>query len=378
MSDHFEFPKMSDSTAAWNLPPNSKLLKGGGGAHKARKAPGATLAAASAKEQLAAIAAAKNDAWVVSEKIHGANLCLVVDRATRTVKFSSRRAWLDDAPDTFFGYVALADTLTALALLLGDAVATSHAATRRIAIFGELFGGRYPHAVEGAVIAAQAVQDEIQYHPGLQFVAFDIGIERDVGKLEFVDYRDAAPALHAAGFLWNRPLAILPFNEAANFSVEFQSTIPALLELPPIEDNWAEGVVVKSIVEVEVPLKNGTTRAMLKIKAKRFLETVEDLSRLRSAGASNEASISSYILQHVNANRIAAAVSKHGKPKAGAAGNALRHAIEQEVFDEVLADSVGDGVQAVEFPNMWAALTDAGRARVDAALRAAIVALLPA
>jgi Rnl2 family RNA ligase len=331
----------------------------------------APLACASTAVQLDAIAAARDNDFVVTEKIHGANLLLSVDVETRATQFGARRGWIGD-DDEFFGVHTITAELELHAVRLLDAPALAGA--RRVCIFGELFGGRYPTQTEAAH-RFEAVQEEILYSPALHFCAFDVAVERADGLLAFLDYRIAAPALEAAGFMWSRPLAIVPFNEAIAFNVDFQTTIPRLLGLPAIENstNTAEGVVVKCVVETEVPLKKGTTRAILKLKHPRFVERVHEFAEQKSA--SGEASVSSFLRAHVNANRVNAAISKLGRPKAGSAGNTLRQALQTEILEDLLRDALADedGFGTRQFH----ALTDAARARLRAELSDAIAALLP-
>jgi Rnl2 family RNA ligase len=327
--------------------------------------------------QLDAIAAARDNDFVVTEKIHGANLLLSIDAETRATQFGARRGWIGD-DEEFFGVHTITAELELHAVRLLDAPAL--AGVRRVCIFGELFGGRYATQTEAAHREAahrfEAVQEEILYSPALHFCAFDVAVERDEGPLTFVDYRVAAPALEAAGFMWSRPLAIVPFNEAIAFNLDFQTTIPRLLGLPAIENNTnvAEGVVIKCIVETEVPLKKGTTRAILKLKHPRFVERVHDFAEQKSAGASGEASVSSFLRAHLNANRVNAAISKLGKPKAGSAGNTLRQALQTEILEDLLRDALADedGFGTRQFH----ALTDAARTRLRAELSEAIAALL--
>src|SRR5437016_8038652 len=80
--------------------------------------------------------------WVVTEKLHGANLALLSDGDE--VRAAKRKALLEPG-DEFFGWQAIvarfADPIRALAkaALAADAAAIS------VIVYGELFGGGYPH-----------------------------------------------------------------------------------------------------------------------------------------------------------------------------------------------------------------------------------------
>ena len=80
--------------------------------------------------------------WVALEKLHGAQLVVGV-RGVRegVVRFGKRKAWLaDDEP--FFGWQLLRAELTDSALRVARAVGGEG---RDVYLYGELFGGRYPH-----------------------------------------------------------------------------------------------------------------------------------------------------------------------------------------------------------------------------------------
>jgi len=107
--------------------------------------------------------------------------------------------------------------------------------------------------------------------------------------------------------------------------VNFASTIPARLGMPPLIDyaNWAEGVVVRSAAEVRVPYKRGFVRAIVKKKAKRFSEehaVYESATRWDSArdarGDATEAQQLELLTLEIQAlatpNRVQNAISKLG------------------------------------------------------------------
>jgi Rnl2 family RNA ligase len=313
---------------------------------------------------------AKATDFVVTEKIHGANMALCIDRAG-VVRFGKRREWID-ADDAFFGFRDISANLEECIQRLWTAMLQKHASCARLFVYGELFGGKYAHEAANHIQHEhEPVQAEIQYCADLRFCAFDVAVESDDGKLAFVDYIEAAPALDAAGFMWSRPLAICSFGEALDFPLDFQTTVPALLGLPPIADNWAEGVVIKPVHETTVPLKKGSTRALLKLKPARFAEAVTEHARAQASGGAGEADVRTEMLSFINANRLNAVVSKHGKPQKGAKGDALRATIRAEVVDDALTDALAnDGRQA-----RWSALTDAARARIQSAMADSAAAL---
>ena len=62
------------------------------------------------------------------------------------------------------------------------------------------------------------------------------------------------------------------YDEAVNYPIRFESTIPARLGLPSIKGNVAEGVVIKPIKNILVGTGKGPARAILKLKLDEFKE----------------------------------------------------------------------------------------------------------
>ncbi len=87
--------------------------------------------------------------WVAQEKIHGAQLVIGVEGGQAF--FGKRKAWLaDDEP--FFGWQLLRGALTEAALAIRAALGED------AFLYGELFGGAYPHPDVPPVPGLQAVQ----------------------------------------------------------------------------------------------------------------------------------------------------------------------------------------------------------------------------
>jgi Rnl2 family RNA ligase len=119
--------------------------------------------------------------WVASEKIHGANLCICTDGTEIAV--AKRRAVLD-AGDPFFGYrraiAPLIPAVRALFRRLGDAAWAL--------VYGELFGGHYPHPRVAALDGIVPVQTAIHYCPDVRFCAFDLATVDAAGEATLVSW----------------------------------------------------------------------------------------------------------------------------------------------------------------------------------------------
>jgi Rnl2 family RNA ligase len=208
--------------------------------------------------------------WVVTEKIHGANFCFVVDGST--VRCANRRQFLA-SDDLFFGYERVLARLRARVLAVA-ALVRQRIDTPRVAIYGELFGGAYPHPDVPPDPSVQPVQTGVFYAPGVEFCAFDIAVAPvQSGTRAYLDYELVLDLCHQAGLLVSEPLQIGSYSAAMAYPVGFNSTIPRQLGLPPLDTpNLAEGVVIKPVEPMEVAGARGLIRPVLKKKIPTFVE----------------------------------------------------------------------------------------------------------
>lgn len=257
----------------------------------------------------------KKTDWVVTEKIHGANFCVLSNEATTS--FAKRKEILTDE-ENFFGYHALRDDLMAKVKTLFTQMLEGHPDTRAVAVYGELFGGAYPHPEVPSIKGVQAIQTGIYYCPEVRFWVFDIVNITDTSSY-FVDFTTMTEVCEAVNLPYVPALLKGSFNEAQNYSIEFESTIPALLNLPPLslkQKNLAEGIVIKPAQSLLMDTSKGWIRPVIKKKIKLFSED----SRYQQAqkwsgdtGASQQLGEVLMVVQNlVNQNRLNNVISKIG------------------------------------------------------------------
>ena len=207
--------------------------------------------------------------WAVTEKVHGANFSFICEE--KGIQYAKRKemlSWEDD----FFGFQLMADRLYAEITALSQVILHDFKANRCV-IYGELFGGEYPHLDIEGIKGIQAVQTGIYYSPQIEFYAFDIVIETDGGDRYFLDYQKMINYFDKTNLLYAKPLQICSLTEALNFDIKIQSIIPKWLNLPSLpQDNIIEGIVIKPMQEIEVETPKGKVRPLLKIKNQQFLE----------------------------------------------------------------------------------------------------------
>ena len=300
--------------------------------------------------------------WVVSEKIHGANFCAVVDGAG--IRGAKRKSLLADGED-FFNHRRVLERLRGPLRHLFAAVADAGGAPEKLLVYGELYGGRYPHPEVPEVPGVQAVQTGVWYAPDVEFQAFDVAVVRG-GERRWLGFEEARALLQSAGVPCVTPLFIGPYAEALAFSPVFPTGVPARHGLPPLEDNLAEGIVVKPLAAVSLP---DGGRPVLKIKHPRFAEDARYHQGERwetpVVGASPLVALEWAIVSRLNRPRLESALSKLGPETPG---RVLADEIVADVREEVLESCAEE----------WARLGDEDRALLEAVLEDEAAALVAA
>lgn len=209
--------------------------------------------------------------WVVTEKIHGANFAFVTDGVN--IRYAKRKEMLH-TEDNFFNYRIIANRLNDKIEEVYKAVLNIDKSVRRITIYGELFGGCYPHAEVAVNKEVEAIQTGVHYSPDIEFCAFDIAIESGSSlERSYMDYDIAVRIFEKAGLIYAKPLFKGSFEKASGYPVGFQSYIPQQLGLPPLDfENKAEGIVIKPVKSFFLKTSKGIVRPVIKKKIAEFGE----------------------------------------------------------------------------------------------------------
>ncbi|CAK0876991.1 unnamed protein product [Prorocentrum cordatum] len=275
-----------------------------------------------------AVPVSKSASWCVTEKVHGANFSVHVDRAGR-LRCAKRTGFLAEHED-FFGHFAVLRRRRAGLVALAEELMAADAAVESavLVIFGELFGGRYPHATVAPDDSARPVQTGIWYCPHVEFILFDAAV---VGGGEgglFESYSRVAGLAEKHGLLYAKPLLVGPRGLCANYGPRFATTLPAAFGLPVIEANTAEGIVVKPW-DVQTPI---CERPIFKLKVKEFSEGDG------CPPPAGDPAMRDFILSFVNDNRVAAAASKVGSPSDRDLWNEIVELVIADIVDEIGED----------------------------------------
>lgn len=81
----------------------------------------------------------KKTKWVVMEKVHGANFCIIID-GNKTIKCAKRREILPENED-FFGHKRILPELRPKIEKLQELILQNFPDTQHVFVFGEIFGG---------------------------------------------------------------------------------------------------------------------------------------------------------------------------------------------------------------------------------------------
>jgi Rnl2 family RNA ligase len=263
------------------------------------------------------VSVSANTQWVATEKIHGANFVIGIDNGS--VLFGKRKSWLQDN-DPFFGWQVIRNTLEVSA----KEVFSKFNDISKLYIYGELFGGEYPHPQVKNRQILTPVQTGVWYSPDLQYAVFDILVIRN-GVPTFLKFSKVEEVISTTQLITVPVLAYGKFDALKELPVRYKSKVYKILGLPGIENNYAEGFVLKPDIELQAE-----KRPVVKYKIPEFSENRFDESQAfnpLSMPDINE--IVDIVTMMVNVARIEGARSKVGEN--------IDNIIEESVLD-ILVD----------------------------------------
>ncbi|MDO3425911.1 RNA ligase family protein [Chryseobacterium sp. APV1] len=275
--------------------------------------------------------------WVVTEKVHGANFSLVYENGS--LKFAKRKEYLNWSDD-FFGFQLVVSKLENNILRLFEKLSSDIAAEKYI-IYGELFGGKYPHPEVEPVKDVHAIQTGVYYTPDIEFCAFDIAIETDGSDSKYyLNYESSVAYFNEFELFHAKPLLIGKFNEATNFNIRINSSVPKEFNLPELQNNLIEGVVIKPFDQKDHAV---FSRPIIKLKNPEFDEEekfheAEKWSFIPNVSSKTEelSFIVDELRNYVTQNRLKSAVSKIGTLDLN------NHSRVSEIKKEFLEDVITD------------------------------------
>jgi len=247
--------------------------------------------------------------WRVSEKVHGANASIWYDG--QEMKMAKRTSFLGQFDD-FYNWETVLDAERPKVENLWNGYCVQRN-IKVLVLYGEIFGGNYPHPDVPKNVHASQVQKGIFYSPNNLFYCFDIKVQNTDEHWNYLDEMCKGELCMKHNILWDNPLAEGTFEECLKYPNAFDSIIPQMLELPEIKPNICEGVVIKPVYP---QFFNSGDRVILKNKNDKFSEVAHGKKEPREkvpVTLSDEGSqLLSVISNHITENRLRNVVSKVG------------------------------------------------------------------
>lgn len=238
--------------------------------------------------------------FVVTEKIHGSNFGFIVTPKKEVLCF--RRNGLLEEDDQFYNWREIRDKYAPILLELYE---TNMSFTNKtLRVYGELFGGYYDGVSEGT-----RIQKEVQYSTHNDFVVFDMSLDT-----EYLDFSDTCYHAMSVGLHTVPQLMSGTFEQCMEVSPEFITNLPNKFKLEELEDNYAEGVVIRPNVNIEMVDDEGRPqgRVMLKVKSSKFEEKEgrKSTPKVQVELPENMQHILDSVLEYITEARVVAVASK--------------------------------------------------------------------
>lgn len=249
--------------------------------------------------------------YVVQEKVHGANTSFLCNG--NEVQFAKRTSVLAE-DEKFYEYPELVEAYRERVLSLYKRVKAKYPDVTQISVFGELFGGRYPHKDVKVNRRLSLIQKGVCYTPDHEFYGFDIYLFGD-GQNRYLPVDEVNEMFEAEGFFYAKTLFQGKLTECLHYPNAFESKISEWMGLPALEDNICEGIVIRPVVPMY--LRNGS-RVLIKSKNERFSEkkSVKTRNKLFSEPIPYSEALKSLIEEadvYVTENRLTNVLSHIGE-----------------------------------------------------------------
>jgi len=271
--------------------------------------------------------------WIVTTKIHGANFSMYAD--SNGVKCSKRTSWLSE-DENFFNFQKVRNRYLVRVNLAREIILNMFNLDEdtTVQIYGELFGGRYPHPDVEPVQGVKMVQNKVWYCPDVDFFPFDIYIRGE--KSTPMSYDNFVKVMDEAGFtLYAKALHVGTFEECLDYPNDYPDPTYKHYGLPEIEGNICEGNVLKPLVSICDPCGS---RVILKSKNEKFTERKRVPKERKPVVVSEEAQrVTQVADEYITENRLRNVLSHIGEISQKEFGK-LMGAFAQDVRKDMLKD----------------------------------------
>lgn len=246
-----------------------------------------------------------SEQFVVQEKAHGGNLSIWTEDGEHFIT-AKRTAFLDPN-ENFFNHQQVLEDLKPKLIKLWNHFNKENT-LRQMVLYGEIIGGVYPHEEVAKNKNAIRVQKGVSYSPNNEFYAFDLLLN----EKEFLTVEKLNELMKAYGFLHAKTLLTGDLAAVLQYPNTFQTLIPSQLNLPEIENNTCEGLIIRPLKNIT--FKNGG-RIFLKNKNEKWAEKEKVSRRPKKELVISQPvqELQAEIARYVTANRLSNVLSKYGK-----------------------------------------------------------------
>lgn len=278
--------------------------------------------------------------YVVQEKVHGANTSFLCDG--NEVKFAKRTSVLAN-DEKFYDYPELLEAYNDKVMNLFHRVKTLHPEVVTISVFGEMFGGLYPHNDVKVNRKLTLIQKGVCYTPEHEFYGFDIYIS-DGENGRYLPVDEVNEIFEMEGFFYAKTLFRGTLAECMKYPNAFPSKISEWLGLPAINDNICEGIVIRPVTPMY--LRNGS-RVLIKSKNERFAEkkSVKKRNKLFAEPVPYSDELKALVSEvdaYVTENRLTNVVSHIGEVHVPKDFGKIMGLFSKDVLEDFLKEHGGD------------------------------------
>jgi RNA ligase, Rnl2 family len=274
--------------------------------------------------------------YVVQEKVHGANCCFICDG--KSLQFA-KRSELVEEKEKFYDHEELVRRYVDKIFNLTNQIKKSYEEVETVSVYGEMYGGRYPHPEVANDNKIMCIQKGVFYCPHHEFYGFDICIQGE-NLRKYLTVDETNELLHDFCICHAKTLYRGTLDECLGYPNTFISTIPTMLGYPPIEGNFCEGVVIRPTVPQY--FGNGS-RVLLKNKNEKFAEKKSVKKRtpklfIETTYSEGLNDLLPLVEEYVNENRYDAVTSKIGEISYPRDVGKMMGLMSKDVLEDFLKD----------------------------------------
>jgi len=253
----------------------------------------------------------KNTIFVATNKIDGANFSFYYNKENEMRV--AKRTCLIDNEDNFNGSNQIYKKYIGIVNNIFDHINKDYNFTIDTIILDcEIFGGKYPHPTVKKVNNVSIVQGRIYYTPFNDVACYDMRVKL-IGedKYNFISMDKVLRYCQTHGMPLVDIMAIGTLEQMEKLNPKYLDPTYKRYNLPPIENNYSEGYVIKPLYDNYYLSDLGDTRVIFKLKNKEFNEIskknkVEDSKNISEEGNK----LISELGRYINKERFMSVLSK--------------------------------------------------------------------